>query len=194
MQGREQPRVVGAARSSTRRPGPRSQSRALTSLSLTRPEGGGDKCGKYRRKYRLRSKRNGDECLTCGARARSVGAREVVGRGSDVGRRVSRRRSAEGRPARGGRCRVTTGRTGRSEHGGGGTGRPGPVRGDSGRFWAVGGRSGPVCALGRSGPSGPVQADWAGSGPAGRPRWSGPVVTGPVWTGLDKVRRGCGLG
>ena len=33
--------------------------------------------------------------LTCGARARSVVAREVVGRGSDVGRRVSRRRSAE---------------------------------------------------------------------------------------------------
>ena len=42
----------GKARSSTRRPGPRSQSRTLTSLSLTRSEGGGDKCGKYWRKYR----------------------------------------------------------------------------------------------------------------------------------------------
>ena len=35
----------------------------------------------------LQSKRKGNECLTSGARARSVGAREVVGRGSDVGRR-----------------------------------------------------------------------------------------------------------
>ena len=40
--------------------------------------------------------------LTCGARARSVRAREVVGRGSDVGHRASRRENAEGRSARGG--------------------------------------------------------------------------------------------
>ena len=35
------------ARSSTRRPDPRSQSRNQGSLNLTRPEGGGDRCGKY---------------------------------------------------------------------------------------------------------------------------------------------------
>ena len=40
--------------------------------------------------------------LTCVARARSVGAREIVGRGSDGGHRASRRWNTEGRSARSG--------------------------------------------------------------------------------------------
>ena len=87
----------------------------------------------------LQSKRKGNECLTCGARARSVGAREVIGRGSDVGRRGESGEGARrsGRRGGGGDDESQRAGRGRSGHDEGGRRRPGPVQGGLGQFSAV---------------------------------------------------------
>ena len=100
--------------------------------------------------------------LTCGARARSVGAGEAVGRGSEVGHRASQRRergraigertgSRRGEQDRSERTRGRKQRTGAGSEGSGPVvgdlGRPGPVQGDLDRArpgWARLNRSGPV--------------------------------------------------
>ena len=91
--------------------------------------------------------------LTCGARARSVGAREVVERGSDGGRRgeSARERGVAIGAGRGEdtswRARRVAANTGRREVAvGAGSEQSGPVLGDPGRsgpVWVVLGRSGP---------------------------------------------------
>ena len=122
--------------------------------------------------------------LTCGARARSVGAGEIVGRGSDVGRRDESARECRGAIGAGqsddeswraGRVVANTGR--RETASGPGSERSGPVQGglgQSGPVWVVLGRSGPWWA-GSDGPDRlrmgwTVQADWTGRGRAGLDR------------------------
>ena len=113
--------------------------------------------------------------LTCGARARSVAAREVVGRGNDVGRRGESARECGGAIGAG-RVEDASWRAGGESRRARDTG--GGVRGRLGVVWAGSGRSGPVwtgpdgsgpgwitwAGLGRPGPARPV---WSGSGPAG---------------------------
>ena len=134
--------------------------------------------------------------LTCRARARSVGAREIVGAaaGSDAGRvggergeRSAWRRSDDesGRAGRAQRTREAGGDV-RVRFGAGWN-----VLGRPGRLWAGLDRSGaPWAGLDRSGP---VQTVWTGFRLAGRSRRSGPDGIGPDWTGLDRVRLGSDL-
>ena len=124
----------------------------------------------------LQSKRKGNECLTCGARARSVGTREVIGRGSDVGRRDESARERGGAVGAGrgvdelqraGRVAVNTvkaggGVLGRFRAVWAGSERSGSALGRSGLFWAGSG------GLDRSGP----ESAWGG---LDRPGW------GPIW-------------
>ena len=156
----------------------------------------------------------GTECLTCWARARSVGAREVSGAAvmTDTGRVSEGTRRGVWREA--GRCRVATSRTGRDEHDEGGRWRPGPVQGGSGpvrgsgTVWANLSGSGPVwtglgrfglvwAGLGRLGRSGPVWADGAGLGRSASLGRSGPGRSGlarlgrsgAAWTDQARLAR-----
>ena len=107
--------------------------------------------------------------LTCGARARSVGAGEVVGRGNEVGRRGESARERGGAVGAG-RGDDESRRAGRVaantvKAGGGVLGRFRAVWAGSVRSWSVPGRSGLLWAgLSRSGR---VRAVWTGSGPVG---------------------------
>ena len=123
--------------------------------------------------------------LTCGARARSVGAREVVECGNDVGRRGESARDRGGaigagrgddESLRAGRCwKADDGVWGRFWAAWAGSGRSGPV-------WTGLGCPGPVwTVVGRFGRSGPVPV-WL-DGPRGLDR-SGSGRSGPAGTGL----------
>ena len=123
--------------------------------------------------------------LTCGARARSVGAREVVERGSGVGRWANRRRNAEGRSARAMTSRGERDDVGRRVVASGAeSGWSGPVQGDLGRSgpgwesWAGLDRFG--AGLDRFGP---VRWAWADGAGLGRSGWPGPFRAWAVWSG-----------
>ena len=53
-------------------------SNRLATCPILYPNGGGSRCGKYWRKYHTSKQGEGDACLTCEARARSVETRAVV--------------------------------------------------------------------------------------------------------------------